>query len=360
MTFVYLGHGMDLLVRRKPDIRTVPEGCTYSTIAHTGLSSGLSSVLNLNYISVSHLDLLMEPEKNYSKLSRLFTGELNSDNYKHKNVLSDGDYHLKIAGEHYTNNHCSFFFEFGFDRDNTIVTMYRSGLYNVETPLTPLPRLQNESYMTPSYYFVIDTKIGVDIDLIPLIYKDSLFPTSDEIIREIKKTNDNQVIPYDLFSRSVYNITKSVNSADLMEKFPGNHYNFPCRDFANDNHSFNNSLYRKESINFQNRRSIKTRKIKVKQSRLGTQHFKHFVKDMGIKFDFDGTKKYEVFIGIFNIRFELFSKKFIPFAQEFVNEMFVLIENNYFTKYDIDSRLKKLIIDLLKKGKLEGNVSLLE
>lgn len=365
MTYIYLGHGMDLLKGRTPDFRIVPEGCTYSTITHTGISSNLGSVLNLNYISVSHLDLLLEPDKNYDRLSRLFTGEENANNYMHKTKLEEGDYHLKLEKERYTNNHCSFLFNFLFDPDQTLIQLYRSGLYNVEKPLFPLPRLKNESYLSPSYSYIVDTKIGMDIDLIPLIYKDSLFPTSDEIIREIKKTNTETLIPYNVFSKAVSTITKNVNSAELMERFPGNHYNFPCRDFENDNHSFNNSIVRKESINFQNRRyknKNRTKKIRTKQTQLGSHHFKHFINDMALLFSFAGAKVYETSLISFKMRLENFSQRFIPSAQIFVDKMIEHIENHYFTKYDIDPSLLKVIIKLLKEGKLEGNVnvSLLE
>jgi hypothetical protein len=129
---------------------------------------------------------------------------------------------------------------------------------------------------TFQHKIVIDTRIGINFKTVKFIYKDSVFPTSKAIIKEIKevmgiksrassaptrtkstsksidhktksasKKNKNKnknfsfnpkldstLIPYATFVAAVKKIVGKATGFSLMEQFRGNHYNFVCRTLS--------------------------------------------------------------------------------------------------------------------------------
>ena len=279
--YIYMGHGDDIVLKdavtqeRNYDLRTVPPGCVYVTIAKTGLNSSLVSVMNLIKINLSRetRPYLDDPVLHYNKLSMLAAGY---DKTAADPVLSLNDLHLKREGEEFINNACDFVFSFDHGH---LKYLYKSGLYDMSKTMTsylPTYKHNNEHPTfnhTIQHKFVIDTRVGIDFKTIKAIYKDSLFPTSKAIVKELKtvmgirsrppkrassapnRTSrssasrtkstskskksynnveldldlDSTLIPYSTFVTAVKKIVKGETGFSLMEKFPGNHYNFVCR-----------------------------------------------------------------------------------------------------------------------------------
>lgn len=274
-SYIYMGHGNDNVIKGRYDYQTVPPSCNYLTISKTGSYNHLQSVMNLIEINLTYKGqiYIREPVKYYNQLSILASGYHKGYN----NVLSKNDLHLKREGQPFINNVCDFLFIFGEGR---FKYLYKSGLYDMEKvidtylPLYKPTELMNHDSQTN---FKIDTLEGIDLQTIKLTYKDSIFPTSKAIIKEIKrvmkipmrpssapsrtkskskfgsksglktrtmsknrsKTSFNfnmntTKIPYEIFVSAVKTIVDNQTGFSLMKKYPGNHYNFVCRNYTND------------------------------------------------------------------------------------------------------------------------------
>ena len=269
--YIYMGHGADIVTNGNYDYRIVPHGCNYATIAKTGLSSKLESVMNLIKINLSRVNrpYLDDPVLHYNKISMLAAG-YNTD-ASHP-ILSLNDLHLKTEGEEFINNSCDFIFIFGSGHEKYL---YKSGLYDMSNAMTSyLPTYKHNAdhthfnfNHTNQHKIRIDTRVGIDFQTVKFIYKDSVFPTSKAIVKEIKrvmsipsrpssapsKTSkssvvrrtksaskskksynhiDSVIIPYTTFVAAVTKVVNGETGFSLMEKFPGNHYNFVCRDLS--------------------------------------------------------------------------------------------------------------------------------
>jgi hypothetical protein len=276
--YIYMGHGADIIKNGEYDKRLVPAGCNYLTIAKTGVSTKLESVMNLIKINLTpegktYLD---DPELYYNKLSILVAGY---DKPEVDPILSLNDLHLTTSGEVFINNHCDFIFSFG-SALSPIKYLYKSGLYDMSKVMNSYLPIYKPGPLSPGFNHtiqhkvVVDTRIGINFKTVKFIYKDSVFPTSKAIIKELKevmgigtrpssaptrsksksasigrKTRsasknknknfsfnpklDSTLIPYLTFVAAVKKIVGEETGFSLMEKFPGNHYNFVCRNLSN-------------------------------------------------------------------------------------------------------------------------------
>ena len=275
-SYIYMGHGNDNIIEGRLDYQTVPPRCNYLTISKSGSCNYLQSAMNLIEINLTYKGqiYIREPVKYYNQLSILSSGYDKGYN----TILSKNDLHLKREGQPFINNVCDFLFIFG---EGQIKYLYKSGLYDLEKvidtylPLYKPSELMNHEIQTN---FKIDTLEGIDLQTIQLTYKDSIFPTSKAIIKEIKRVmkipmrpssapsrsnsmsktmsksssksglktrsmsktrsrtsfNMNTTkIPYEIFVSAVKTIVGNQTGLSLMTKYPGNHYNFVCRTFSN-------------------------------------------------------------------------------------------------------------------------------
>ncbi len=293
--YIYMGHGADIIKNGHYDKLLVPPHCNYLTVAKTGLTSHIISVMNLIKINLTpegktYLD---NPELYYDKLSMLVAGY---DKPIVDPILSLNDLHLTTTGEVFNNNSCDFIFSFD---SGPIKYLYKSGLYNMSKVMKPYLPIYKHNATHPKFNhdfqhkFVIDTRVGIDLHTIKSIYKDSVFPTSKKIVNELKKvmglpsrpssaptrslsTNsirktksaspkskkifsynpnvDTIMIPYDLFVTTVKKIVDEETGFSLMNKFPGNHYNFVCRSLITDYPINQMLLHRSQSNNRANRK----------------------------------------------------------------------------------------------------------
>jgi hypothetical protein len=268
-SYIYMGHGNDNIIEGRYDYQTVPPRCNYLTISKSGSCNYLQSCMNLIKINLTYKGqiYIREPVKYYNQLSILASGYDKGYN----NILSKNDLHLKREGQQFINNFCDFLFIFGEGR---IKYLYKSGLYDMEKVTdTYLPLYKPSEFINHDIQtnFKIDTLEGIDLQTIKLTYKDSIFPTSKAIIKEIKRVmkipmrpssapsrsksmsksgsksglktrsmsknsfnfNMNTTkIPYEIFVAAVKTIVNNQMGLSLMKKYPGNHYNFVCRNYT--------------------------------------------------------------------------------------------------------------------------------
>ena len=226
-TYIYLGHGTDIVLKKGPAMRTVPDGCTLSTIAESGMAASLSSVFNLCMISQKDPEMITNPLSHLNELNRKFSGR-NYNTYSHKTRLMEGQYHLKVAGKPFVDKYCDFLFHFNIGNTTAI---FRSGLYDISKVTKPLPVLTaGDIYDASSYNINIEE--GITKDVILAVYYESIYPTSDDILANISKTHDiEKIIPYAVFVRAVSDVVVD-DVHGIMEKMRGNHYFFLCRGYT--------------------------------------------------------------------------------------------------------------------------------
>ena len=228
-TYIYMGHGADLLMPKYNDETTwvatneneVPSNCTYSTISESGDPANLGMMLHLNSLVINpeYKAMLLNPKDHYDGLSILTTGQEGRDPLLHRGV-----FHFKKEKDKYINRNCDFVLSFP-DPINGGHIIFRSGLYNIANPIMrPLP------FDPGNKYHIYDEEIHRDF--IAEIYKDSIFPTAIDVINECNKLSGIEgVIRYDMFKLAVSNLVSSFNQSELFTRFPGNHFNFSCRNY---------------------------------------------------------------------------------------------------------------------------------
>jgi hypothetical protein len=268
-SYMYLGHGHDI-VDQYGKLNTSPVVgddfmSNYVTVNNIDHSSYLYGVLNLLKINLRYKKYINNPYTYYDKLSILISGY----DKEGTNQLWNHNLHLKTIEDYFINNYCDFVAVFDSD-DKYIKYLYKSGLYKLENH-SQMNKLRTRGRHSPEdemlHHFNIDTRIGIDFNTIRAVYDGSVFPTSDEIIKQIKhitkkgtikrafsapnerKTHfyfytskrassapnsslnkTNLTIPYDIFIQAVKNVVGKTTCYELFTQFPGNHYNFMCRD----------------------------------------------------------------------------------------------------------------------------------
>jgi len=308
--YIYMGHGADIVKNGHYDKRLVPANCNYLTIAKNGIPSHIQSVMNLIKINLTpegktYID---DPQLYYNKLSILVAGY---DKSAADPVLSLNDLHLIPSGELFINNSCDFIFSFD---PGPIKYLYKSGLYDMSKTMTSYLPVYKQNASQPKFNhafqhkFVIDTRVGIDFKTIKSVYKDSVFPTSKAIVKELKEVMgltfmsltvmgltsrrhssaptrklsrsrtksrslrktlsfksksgsfdnldlnlDSTIVPYALFVSTVKKIVDGETGFSLMEQFPGNHYNFVCRNLTSAFPINQMLLHRAQSNNRANR-----------------------------------------------------------------------------------------------------------
>lgn len=229
-SYIYLGHGNEILRDGDYAMRTVPDNCTLSTIAESGLGSDLRSILNLCTVSQQHPEMLTNPLAHLNELNRKFSGREHRDSFQHKKRLLEGQFHLKVAGKPFVNKYCNFLFEFKLD--DTTVALFRSGLYTSKVT-KPLPVLSAGKVFDTSS-FNINIEEGITKDVIAAVYYESIYPTTEAILEHISKTHDiEKMIPYKVFVRAVRKVVVD-DLYDIMYELPGNHYFFLCKIYPKD------------------------------------------------------------------------------------------------------------------------------
>lgn len=307
-TYVYLAHGGECTVpsnngKRVPNRqKTIPEGCTLSTITESGIESNITDIARLvRMASVAETKwLMMEPVENYDALSVLFSGldneylvsipeykKLSKEAYFYGNTAMGPkiQYHLKTEGERYSERSFELLFHTGIDKDT--VTMYRSGIYDIE---------RND-------YPPLSTKISVsvskeDADL-PVsdflnLYEGSVYPTQDEIKYELFLLfGDKQMMSFWDITYVIMQFKKK--QSELLDEFPGNHYNFSCRSYNDEN-----------TVNKQSAKLARENSFRIIQSRARPRYN---TKLSEYKTHVNAIKKLRPEVYLINLRLQLFSEK---------------------------------------------------
>jgi hypothetical protein len=242
-TYIYLGHGHELT--HIPDKKVIPE-CTLSTITDSSLPANLEHLLLLCNLAQTNKDMVTNPVKYYKELYDLYKGEQYNNQFQHKHKLLEGDYHLKEEGDDYQNKICSFILEFNNKKGKNIVSIFRSGLYDIRTPGLQLPTLDGGEIFDKSSIDV-DKGVGLTVANIKQLYSGCVYPNIEDILTNVKinfnqrslpesridELNDTHVIPFSVFKYAVHD-TVNMDVSQLMERFPGNHYFFICREPTKD------------------------------------------------------------------------------------------------------------------------------
>jgi len=229
-TYIYLGHGGENTFLND---QIVPDNCTLSTIAESGLPGNLESTLLLSSLSTTHHDMITNPVKNYSKLFHLFKDSEQKTGIHHQ-YLKEGEFHVKLPKEHYKNKRSDFLFKYSKGKQ---IILFRSGLYNIATPGLNLPRLEGDDLYDQAS-ITMPSNGRLTISNIRELYRGCVYPYIDDILENISKnslakgidiTDDTATLTYMTLLSSVNAVVKNMDVAQLMERFPGNHYFFVCR-----------------------------------------------------------------------------------------------------------------------------------
>ena len=227
-TYIYLGHGGEnTLIEDK----MVPDNCTLSTIAESGIPGNLESTILLCSLSGTHTQMVAHPVENYPELFDKFKDSERTTGVHHQ-YLNEGEFHVKLPREPYINKSSDFLFE--FKKDGKII-LFRSGLYNIATPGLNLPRLEGDNLYDQASITLAANGV-ISISNIKELYKGCVYPNIQDILENINTitkgiytTDDETTIPYRIFRMAVKEVVKKMDVAQLMTMFPGNHYFFVCR-----------------------------------------------------------------------------------------------------------------------------------
>lgn len=215
-------HGCD-----NDKILQVPDNCIYVTIAECGLSVNDSdrNLRIFNKMFSENNIYLSDPIKYYQPLQEIFGPNLHI-HYSTSPVIGSRSYMDSI----YT---CSL----GWT-DVDIKNKIPAKNYLIHT--SGLHKLGNfqRKILTGTIFNDITTH---DIET---IYKDSLYPTYDDIIR--KDAYNRPYKDFEHYIETYFTVTQS----DLFEYFPGIHYNFACRSACKEDMDVKLLLRREASSKF--------------------------------------------------------------------------------------------------------------
>jgi len=193
------------------ELLDIPEGCVYVTLGICGKlvwdDKKQTDFIKMFY---DNSPLLNDPVTNIEDLQKIFGSDL------HIHYAEAKDYRMRK----YVNSSFTCFL------NREVKTNYfakKSGLYS------------NGTYTTSSFYKLNDTITDKDIDY---LYKNSLYPTIDQIKNFYKLTNLN----YEDFSSQIQTVF-NVDQKTLFHYFPGIYYNFSCRSDCNDSTGSNPSAF---------------------------------------------------------------------------------------------------------------------
>jgi hypothetical protein len=181
----------------------VPEGCVYVTLGICGkLVWDTKNQTDFIKMFDENSPILSDPVTNIEHLQKIFGSQL------HIHYAKAKDYRMRK----YVNSSFSCFLNRTLKKDSFFAR--KSGLYSIGT------------YTTANFYKLNDTITDKDIDY---LYKNSLYPTIDQIKNIYTLTNLN----YQDFSSHIQTVF-NVDQKTLFHYFPGIYYNFSCRSDCND------------------------------------------------------------------------------------------------------------------------------
>jgi hypothetical protein len=271
-TYIYLTHGSECLIdeggKQVPNRRPlVPEGCTLSTITQSGVGSRDSDIKRL--LRMSSIEqtrkLMMDPVTHHDLLSSIFEGVNNEyllgiqeyaelvkkDGYVNSEKMGHEEYHLKVPGQPFTERPFEFILYDGLDDD--LITVNRSGLYEIETFPTPL-----DGYTIKIHK---DSPSVLAEDILEL-YNGSVFPSQAELKASMAIYPPDYRYNFFELVKIVDDIIKGVFQSTLMERFKGNHYNFSCRSYPNNVNNATVKRVRRNSITLTKRETpIRNKKL---------------------------------------------------------------------------------------------------
>ena len=190
----------------------VPEGCVYVTLGICGkLVWDTKNQEEFIKMFDENSKILNDPVANIEQLQKIFGTQL------HIHYAKAKDYRMRK----YVNSSFSCFLNRTLKKDSFFAK--KSGLYSIGT------------YTTANFYKLNDIITDKDIDY---LYKNSLYPTIDQIKNIYTLTNLN----YQDFSSHIQTIF-NIDQKTLFHYFPGIYYNFSCRSDCNDSTGDNPSTF---------------------------------------------------------------------------------------------------------------------
>lgn len=234
--FIHLGHGNDLSLDGEIHKINIPSDCTFSTINVTNISNNTLYSDVLPDIAKVHPEFFYKPlthKKEFDKalIHFISIGKENTIPGDPFGFLREWKISLHTHTSIVTNHHNNYisYFKVG---DNNLI--YKSGMYEVEQINT---RFKTIDFLKP---IILHKEKFITENQINLIYYGSIFPTSKDIIENIKKNplyNSIKTgpipiirIPYDMFEKAVESCVGNETSLNTMALYRGNHFDFSCRD----------------------------------------------------------------------------------------------------------------------------------
>jgi hypothetical protein len=227
-TYILLGHSRDKKdkITNKPEIKIVPKNCNYITVVTHSQEANVGHSLAFGRLIKSQDKyLLLNPLKYFTEIKQKLR-EMSKYDYTFDNLQ------IKTERKPYINSECSFLESYTRKNQegNEYYSFLRSGLYDIS-------KIKLGEGLFDEGIIAIENE-EITFDEIEEIYQDSLFPTAEAVIQQIKDeyAQNNQPLPTDscrvnIFIEAVAYITQNLSQDKLFALFPGNHYMPNCRSF---------------------------------------------------------------------------------------------------------------------------------
>lgn len=235
-TYFVLGHGTDLTREYGNilglDIRRVPEGCIYCTIAQPGDLSYLSLIQGLYNFEhdISKRDKLFDPQGNYLDIKEIVESAKDRGKASFSQIFT-----VFVDGDTFVNNRSSYMLNFSVSdflrnfRGNDDIYLCKSGLYEISRD-HPIP----DPYNLMTERFANSNKITLED--IHFLYDGAIVPNVDILLAKLK-TYHPSIYTLDQLKQSVRACISDMgieDQASLFKKYPGIHYNFGCQTLNED------------------------------------------------------------------------------------------------------------------------------
>jgi hypothetical protein len=221
------------------DIRSIPSGIIYCTIAQAG-DYGYNKLLEALYNFEHDLNnriKLFDPVSNYFDIKQVVELQKCPRGANCSSMMFSQIFSIFIAGNEYVNNSPSYLMNFKENpHDPNTVNLYKSGVYEIKKD-SPIKDIYNFNKMTP----LTRNVNNITENDIYFIYSDSLAPTYNNVIIKIRQENPYTQGHYtvDQLQGAVISCMREqglLDQASLFKKYPGIHYNFGCQSLDPSSH----------------------------------------------------------------------------------------------------------------------------
>ena len=258
--YIYLGHGYDITDKHKLVRKIVPKDCVYINAAESGDTTQLRTYMNLVTIAKENPEFLDDPTKYKVDFSLKTIGfkngsfNMNERGELYHDIKSGIRIHKSLHS--YVNNRCVFWFPLTgpvvmkvglYESTYNFDKYFDKELYkNVRDDVKPIPsfEISENGFTIQNIKDIFDgSKFPVLEEILDLLYENSRPPPTflsrarNSITRSFRRSklskntflSSGVFIPLQTLREIIMTLSFTKTVENLMETFPGNHYNFTCR-----------------------------------------------------------------------------------------------------------------------------------